>query len=264
MTKLKGPKAEMNLENHEINEFFDSDPSELRTSGLPGDRLPKSIIPAIVRQVVTLLYLDGKKGEKYPVRVMIDNGSEISMIASRFYDVHKDLLYLDNAKESKIAWQPPNGSVQISVQGEVTLFGRFSNKQDTSLPMPVVISDLRANYDMIIGLPLIQAYHIQNSFSKDGNSWLITFPQQRIQHEIDMKTRKPKIIDVLSRIRGRTIHCLVCEKQEENVLGDQLFKCCGQCNKAWYCSSLCQQKHWSIHKNECEGSSGWKTLKNAL
>ena len=59
---------------------------------------------------------------------MVDNGSEISMIASRFYDVHKDLIYLDNAKESKITWQPPNGSVQISVQGEVTLFGRFSNK----------------------------------------------------------------------------------------------------------------------------------------
>jgi hypothetical protein len=42
--------------------------------------------------------------------------------------------------------------------------------------------------------------------------------------------------------------CFNCLATEEK-LGD--FKFCAQCNKACYCSRLCQKEHWKKHKKDC-------------
>ena len=33
--------------------------------------------------------------------------------------------------------------------------------------------------------------------------------------------------------------------------GEKTFKRCSRCKKSYYCSQMCQQKNWDLHKTVC-------------
>ena len=56
--------------------------------------------------------------------------------------------------------------------------------------------------------------------------------------------------------------CSTCCREEE-VVG--ALKRCGQCGKAWYCSTTCQKTDWRAgHKSVCKELGGQKALEQGL
>jgi len=176
----------------------------------------------------------------------------------------KERLRIEDLKKSDMVWGPPNGQASFEVEGEVTLFGRFSDKQPLAAAMSLVISDIGQHYDILIGIPLITAYAIGNYVANDGKTFFISFPMFDILHEIDAKTRTIVVKNVLEHVKGRDIQCTTCQKHEEHTSREQLFKCCARCNETFYYSRACQILDWTKDRNICKGSEGYKILKASL
>jgi len=175
----------------------------------------------------------------------------------------EEKLRIEDLKKSDMVLGPPNGQASFAVEGEVTLFGRFSDKQPLTAAMPLVISDIGQHHDILIGIPLITAYAIGN-LANDGKTFFVSFPMFDILHEIDAKTRTIVVKNVLEHVKGRDIQCTTCQKHEEHTSREQLFKCCARCNLTFYCSRACQILDWTKHRNICKGYEGYKVLKASL